>query len=206
VKKIPVEVIGIFVDQLSDHPHEARFTLLLGELQGDRKLPIMIGLVEAQAIALALERATLERPLMYDLFKEAILKLGCTVQEAVIVGLKNDIFFADLHLAMGVHRYTMDARPSDAIAISLRLGAPIFVYEELLKQVGSILIKKFEHSDSEQPFPKVEGTPLEQGHEENLKNFESYSVQALQELLATVVDREEYEKAALIRDELKRRE
>ena len=205
MKKVQVEVVGIFADQLSNHPQETRFTLLMGEIQGDRKLPIMIGLIEAQSIALALEGTTLERPLMHDLFKEAVLKLDFIVQETVIAGLKDDVFFADLYLTSNTHTYVLDSRPSDAIAISLRLGAPIFVYEELLKQVGKVLIKKFETADLEEGSLMVKDPSLQNLRDNDTINFEDYSVDALQELLAWVVNREEYEKAALIRDELNKR-
>src|SRR5690606_15192859 len=126
LKKIRLEILGIF----SNHPQEANFTLLLGEVGGYRKLPIMIGVVEAQSIALALEGSELERPIMHDLFKETLIKLGYVVQETVITHLKDGIFFAHLLLSDGNQQVTLDARPSDAIAISLRFGASIFINED----------------------------------------------------------------------------
>ena len=90
MKKIKLNILGIF----SNHPQETNFTLLLGESSGYRKLPIMIGVVEAQSIALALEGSVLERPMMHDLFKQVIVKLGYKVEEVTITSLKDEIFFA----------------------------------------------------------------------------------------------------------------
>lgn len=201
MKKIQVEVAGIFADQTAHSLQDTRFTLLMTEIEGERKLPIVIGLVEAQAIALALDGTTLERPLMHDLFKETIIKLGYMVKETVITSLKDDIYFANLYLATDGQTYVIDSRPSDAIAISLRAGAPIFINDELLKQASKTLIKKFE--------PNLTTDDLDIIHDpsfvDDTADFQDYTTDALEELLAWVVSQEEYEKAAIIRDELKKR-
>jgi len=199
VKKIKLNILGIF----SNHPQETNFTLLLGESSGYRKLPIMIGVVEAQSIALALEGSVLERPMMHDLFKQVIVKLGYKVEEVTITSLKDEIFFAQLLLTDGNQTLMLDARPSDAIAISLRFQAPCFIDERLFNQVGGILIPKSELSDisTELDSSKLPIHPSDT----IIANFENYSTQALKELLAWVIEREDYERAALIRDELKRR-
>lgn len=199
MKKVRLEILGIF----SNHPQEANFTLLLGEVGGYRKLPIMIGVIEAQSIALALEGSVLERPIMHDLFKEVLVKLGYLIEETVITSLKEEVFFAQLLIAGGNQHITLEARPSDAIAISLRFGAPLLINEALLNQVGGILIPRSEVPDlsSELASADIQFQPSNT----LINDFENYSVNALQELLARVVEREEYEQAALIRDELKRR-
>lgn len=199
MKKVRLEILGIF----SNHPQEANFTLLLGEVGGYRKLPIMIGVIEAQSIALALEGSVLERPIMHDLFKETLVKLGYLIEETVITNLKDEVFFAQLLLSDGNQQVILEARPSDAIAISLRFGAPLFIDEALLNQVGGILIPRSEVPDmsAELASADIQFQPSDT----LINNFENYSVQALQELLARVVERENYEQAALIRDELKRR-
>ncbi len=199
MKKVTLEILGIF----SNHPQESNFTLLLGEVGGYRKLPIMIGVIEAQSIALALEGSVLERPIMHDLFKEALVKLGYLIEETVITSLKDEVFFAQLLISDGNQQVTLEARPSDAIAISLRFGAPLFINEVLLNQVGGILIPQSEEPDisSELANADIHFQPSDT----LINDFENYSVQVLQELLGQVVEREEYEQAALIRDELKRR-
>lgn len=196
MKKVKLDILGIF----SNHPQEANFTLLLGEISGYRKLPIMIGIIEAQSIALAIEGSVLERPIMHDLFKETLVKIGYKVEETIITSLKDEVFFAQLVITDGKRTIVVDARPSDAIAISLRFGAPLFINEDLLNQVGGVLIPKSEVAEM-----ASSDTQPSSSEAMVLNNLENYSVQALKELLAWVVKREDYEQAALIRDELKRR-
>jgi bifunctional DNase/RNase len=199
VKKVRLEIVGIF----SNHPQEANFTLLLGEISGYRKLPIMIGIVEAQSIALALEGSILERPIMHDLFKETLTRIGYMVEEATIIDLKDEVFFAELLINNGNHSLALDARPSDAIAISLRFGAPLFIDETLLNQVGGILIPKSEFADKGTELASSDiQAPL---NDTIITNLENYSLKALKELLTWAIGREDYEQAALIRDELKNR-
>ncbi|ACE06398.1 hypothetical protein Aasi_1050 [Candidatus Amoebophilus asiaticus 5a2] len=199
MKKIRLEIVGIF----SNHPQEANFTLLLGEISGYRKLPIMIGIVEAQSIALALEGSILERPIMHDLFKDTLTKIGYTVEEATIVDLKDEVFFAELLLDNGNQTLVLDARPSDAIAISLRFGAPLFINEALFSQVSGILIPKSEFADKGFELASSDiQAPLS---DTIITNLENYSVKSLKELLTWAIKHEDYEQAALIRDELKRR-
>jgi uncharacterized protein len=199
LKKVRLEILGIF----SNHPQEANFTLLLGEVGGYRKLPIMIGVIEAQSIALALEGSVLERPIMHDLFKEALVKLGYLIEETVITSLKDEVFFAELLISDGNQQVTLEARPSDAIAISLRFGAPLFINEVLLNQVGGILIPRSEVPDLSAELANAD--IHFQPSDKLIHDFENYSLQALQELLGQVLEREDYEQATLIRDELKRR-
>lgn len=199
LKKIRLEILGIF----SNHPQEPHFTLLLGEVGGYRKLPIMIGIMEAQSIALTLEGSILERPIMHDLFKEALVKLGYTIEEMVITRLKDEVFFAQLLLSNGSQQVILEARPSDAIAISLRFGAPLYINEALINQVGGILIPRSEIPDMSSTLANAD--IQFQPTDKLVNNFENYSAQALQELLSRAVERENYEQAALIRDELKRR-
>lgn len=199
MKKVRLDILGIF----SNHPQETNFTLLLGERSGYRKLPIMIGVVEAQSIALALEGSSLERPMMHDLFKQTLINLGYRVEETIITTLKDEIFFAQLLITDGNETFIVDARPSDAIAISLRFGAPIFINDTLLSQAGGILISKSELPDTGN---EVAGTDLHANPTDTtIINFEKYSVQGLKDMLVWVLEREDYEQAALIRDELKRR-
>lgn len=200
MKKIQLEIIGIF----ANHLQETSFTLLLGEIAGERNLPIMIGISEAQSIALALEGNTLDRPIMHDLFKEMLIKSGYFVHSITITEIKNDIFFAQiriLHEHNNAIAFTLDARPSDAIVIALRFHAPLLVSEPLLNELGSTVITKTELPDQEHVLN------IQNKFDENqlITNFEPYSMMEIKRLLAEALEKEHYEQAALIRDEIKRR-
>ena len=199
MKKVRIEILGIF----SNHPQETNFTLLLGEVDGYRKLPIMIGVIEAQSIALALEKSVLERPIVHDLFKDVLVKLDYLIEETVITSLKDEVFFAQLFISNESQQIVLEARPSDAIAISLRFGAPIFINEDLLNQVGGILVPRSEIPDMSAELAHADMSF--QSSDTNMSDLKDYSMRALQELLTLVVEREDYEQAVLIRDELKRR-
>lgn len=196
MEKIQLDVLGLFANKSQD----ATFTLLLGEVSGHRRLPIMIGMPEAQAIALAIEGRPLERPIMHDLFKEALVKLGYTVQEVIITTLQNEIFFAQLVLSDGVEAIQLDARPSDAIAIALRFAAPLFIEEDLLNETGGILVAY--HTEQE---ADLTADSIYTQQSTKLGNLEDRSVDALKKLLDLALEREDYEQAALIRDALKNR-
>ena len=199
MKKIQLEVLGLFANQ----PQEVSFTLLLGEAEGYRRLPILIGVPEAQAIALATEGGQLDRPIIHDIFKDALIKLGYTIQEVNITALQDEIFFAQVTMTDGTSTVMLDARPSDAIAIGLRFGAPLYIDEDLLNEAGALVVTgpSLAELKTELSVPQTQS----QQPSDVLTNLQHYSVEALKELLSAVIAREDYEQAALIRDELKRR-
>lgn len=199
MEKVQLDVLGLF----SNQPQEVTFTLLLGEVGGYRRLPIMVGIPEAQAIALAIEGSHLDRPIMHDLFKDALTKLGYTIQEVIITTLKDEVFFAQVIMTNGTVTVELDARPSDAIAIGLRFEAPLFIDEALLHKTGGLLVAKTQ-LPAIKPNLSMPQTYAQQ-KSDTRTNFQHYSVEALKKMLSAVIAQEDYEQAALIRDELKRR-
>lgn len=130
-ESVPVELVGVRIELPSNTP-----IVLLRERSGDRYLPIWIGAGEATAIALALEGVEPQRPLTHDLMATVIAGLGATIDRIVITQLDGGIFYADLVLVRDGEETTISSRPSDAIALSARLGAPITVYPGVLDEAG----------------------------------------------------------------------
>jgi hypothetical protein len=124
----PVEVMGVRVEMPSNQP-----IVLLKELDGPRYLPIWLGAVEATAIAFAQQEVLPPRPLTHDLFKDVLTQLGAKLNNVYLTELKDGVFYAQLNFAEGP---AISARPSDAIALALRIGAPILASEELLNEAG----------------------------------------------------------------------
>jgi hypothetical protein len=195
VAKIKLDVLGLFANKSQD----TTFTLLLGEVSGHRRLPIMIGMPEAQAIALAIEGRPLGRPIMHDLFKDSLIKLGYMVKEVIITALEDEVFFAQLILSDGLEMLKLDARPSDAIAIGLRFEAPLFINEGLLNEAGGILVVQADDIDLTLDQIYTRQSPKASG-------LRKPSIEALKKLLSKAIEQEDYEQAALIRDELRQRQ
>lgn len=199
MKKIKLEILGLS----SSQSQTGSFALVLGETEGNRRLPIIIGMFEAQAIAIEIEKIIPNRPMTHDLFKSFANNFHFTVEEIVISDLKEGVFFAKIVCSDGLKRTEVDARPSDAIAIGLRFDSPIFTYENILAEAGIVLTDEQE----EEAEPKVESKSRVKKESasrrgEDLKNF---SVEKLNELLKDAIDKEDYERAAKIRDELSKR-
>ncbi len=130
---IEVKVFGLAMDPITNTP-----IVILKDLQGKRAIPIWIGLFEASAIATQMEEVNLARPMTHDLMNEMLKVLGVKVLEIVINDLKDNTFFATIHLLKNDVSITVDARPSDAIALALRAGAPIFVDEKIIEKSTNI--------------------------------------------------------------------
>jgi hypothetical protein len=203
VKKIKLEILGLS----SSQSQTGSFALVLGETEGNRRLPIIIGMFEAQAIAIEIEKIVPNRPMTHDLFKSFGALYNFHVEEVVISDLKEGVFFAKIICSDGLKKKEIDARPSDAIAIGIRFGAPIHTYETILAEAGIVLTDEAEEEKAEaKPEPKVrakkEPARKSSAGSEELKNL---SVDKLKELLAAAIDKEDYERAAKIRDELSKR-
>lgn len=182
------------------HTHAGAYALILAEMHGDRRLPIIIGGVEAQAIAIQVENIKPARPLTHDLFKHMSDQLGITLKEVVINDLVEGIFHAKLVLEQNGHEVEVDARSSDAIALALRFECPIHTYEFIMSAAGL----KVEDGDEErtggqEPVEKPEKT-------EKKANIKSASLDDLKRMLDEALGNEDYERASKLRDELKRRE
>ncbi len=169
---------------------------------GNRRLPIIIGVFEAQAIAVQIENIVPNRPMTHDLFKSFADSLNYSLKEIIISELSEGIFYAKIVCGDDIRQVEIDSRPSDAIAIGIRFGAPIFTYESILSEAGIVssdLAEDFEEGDDtrvREPL-RTKGSLSEQLRE--MGNDE------LQKMLDEALSKEEYEKAAKIRDELEKR-
>jgi uncharacterized protein len=199
VKKIKLEILGLS----SSQSQTGSFALVLGETEGNRRLPIIIGMFEAQAIAIEIEKIVPNRPMTHDLFKSFANNFHFTVEEIIISDLKEGVFFAKIVCSDGLKKSEVDARPSDAIAIGLRFDSPIYTYETNLAEAGIVLTDEAEEEKVE---PKAE-TKVKTKKESSSKkdDFKNYSVEKLNDLLKDAIDKEDYERAAKIRDELGKR-
>jgi len=202
LKKIKLEILGLS----SSQSQTGSFALVLGETEGNRRLPIIIGMFEAQAIAIEIEKIIPNRPMTHDLFKSFSNAFHFHVEEIVISDLKEGVFFAKIVCSDGLKKTEIDARPSDAIAIGLRFDSPIFTYESILAEAGIVLTDQEEEVEKVDPKPeskaKVKKDTSKKSGGEDYKN---YSIEKLNDLLKDAIDKEDYEKAAKIRDELSKR-
>jgi bifunctional DNase/RNase len=207
LKKIPLEILGLS----SSQSQSGSFALILGEKHGNRRLPIIIGMFEAQSIAIQIEKISPNRPLTHDLFKAFAEHVHVTIVEVVISDLKEGVFYSRIVCSDGATTFEIDARPSDAIAIGLRFGVPIFTVESVLSEAGIILSDLDEASEDEDEddtdededdddSPRPEPRPSEPREPSG-----QVSLDELTKMLAQAVEKEDYEKAAKIRDELDKR-
>jgi len=141
----PMVISGLTVDPLTNSP-----IVLLKEVEGQRTLPIWIGLLEATAIASELEGIKFSRPMTHDLLKNIMGLMNVKVNRVEVCDLKNNTYFAVIHIDHNGKEMSIDARPSDALAISLRMGAPIFVAEDVIKKSSQVEIKAEPEDTSEQ--------------------------------------------------------
>ena len=199
VKKIKLEILGLS----SSQSQTGSFALVLGETEGNRRLPIIIGMFEAQAIAIEIEKIIPNRPMTHDLFKAFANNFHFTVEEIVISDLKEGVFFAKIVCSDGLKKTEVDARPSDAIAIGLRFDATIYTYENILAEAGIVLTDEVEE---EKPETKAEvKTKVKKESSSRKDDFKNYTIEKLNDLLKDAIDKEDYERAAKIRDELGKR-
>jgi bifunctional DNase/RNase len=175
------------------HTHAGAYALILSETEGDRRLPIIIGGVEAQAIAIQVENIKPARPLTHDLFKNVADTLGFQLKEVIINDLVEGIFHAKLVVEQNGNEVEIDARSSDAIALALRFECPIFTYEFILGAAG---LKVDEGEETEEAATA----------DKPAKQPSSMSVEELQSMLQEALENEDYERASKLRDEIKRRE
>ncbi len=191
MRKLQVDILG-----LSTSPHtNGAYALILYELEGKRKLPIIIGGFEAQAIALKLENIKPPRPFTHDLFKNIADVFHLHVNEIIIDELHNETFYAKVVCEVNGEVHEIDARPSDAIAIAVRFNAPLFVTEEIMDEAG---IKEEQKEEGEEDaLVQAEEVPL---------GIPSPNVrlEELQAALNDAINNENYEEAARLRDEITR--
>lgn len=169
------------------------YALILNEVNGSRRLPIIIGTFEAQAIALELEHIKPPRPMTHDLLKNVIQKFGADIDQVFINDLSEGTFYAQIIYRMDGEELEQDARPSDAIALAVRFNAPIFVADEILEEAG--IISEADQEESAVPSASAK----EPGHSKEMSKLEQ-----LESELQTAIETENYEKAARIRDEIQK--
>jgi uncharacterized protein len=184
------------------HTHAGAYALILAEAQGDRRLPIIIGGVEAQAIAIQVENIKPARPLTHDLFKNVADTLNFNLKEVIINDLVEGIFHAKLVVEQGTQETEIDARSSDAIALALRFDCPIFTYEPILSAAGLKVEEGDEEKEADAAAEKKEG----KGKGKEKRSVSAASIDELRGMLEEALDNEDYERASKLRDEIKRRE
>ena len=186
------------------------YALILNEVDGDRKLPIVIGAFEAQSIAIALEKEIKPpRPLTHDLFKNFADRFDIVVKQVIIHKLVDGVFYSSIICERDKIEEIIDARTSDAIALALRFNAPIFTYKNILDKAGIYLKANPQEEKGEQELDDVLSNPETFGMEETNTSGDAYtklSLSELHDLLQGAVQDEDYEKAAKIRDEISKRE
>lgn len=196
MQKIRLNILGISVSQTQS----GAYALVLAEETGERRIPIIIGPVEAQAIAIQLENLKPPRPLTHDLFKKLALAFNISLKEVIIYKLEEGIFYSELLCEKDGNEIKIDSRTSDAVALALRFHCPIFTSDEILQKAGIVL-----DIDDDEPF----GSLLEEDSDDSTdpsSPYSHYSTSELEELLNNAIEDEDYEKASVIRDELNKRE
>lgn len=197
MRKIEMEIVALSHTPTQSH----NYAVVLGEKEGNRRLPVVIGAFEAQAIAVAMERMAPNRPLTHDLFKNTLDIFKIELQEVVINNLLDGIFYAQLICDHNGETIEIDSRTSDALALAVRFDCPIYSYEFILDAAGIVL--EDEENESLEPSSSSKRPRRKRTTENSLSDM---SLEDLVKLLDDVLANEDYEKAAKIRDELNRRE
>lgn len=190
MKKIELDIIALSHSVTQSN----NYAVVLGEQDGVRRLPIVIGGFEAQAIAVAMERMTPTRPLTHDLFKNTLNIFDIELKEIIINDLLDGVFYAKLICQYNNKLIEVDSRTSDALALAVRFNCPVYTYEFILESAGVVLEGD---EESKQTVPKSASGPK--------KGLETYSLDTLNKMLEEAINKEDYEKAAKIRDEMSRR-
>ena len=191
MKKIELEIVALSHSITQTHS----YAVVLGEVNGLRRLPIVIGGFEAQAIAVALERMQPSRPLTHDLMKNFMLAFNIELHEIIINDLQEGIFYSKLVCSTEHDTVEIDSRTSDAVALAVRFGCPIYTYDNILDSAGILM----EEDDKKK---KV----VVSHSDTNSDDLKKLSMEELESLLKDVLEQEDYIKAASIRDEIKARE
>lgn len=195
MKKIRLNILGLSVSQ----SQSGAYALVLAEENGDRRIPIIIGPIEAQSIAIQLEGLKPPRPLTHDLFKYMASSFDIFILEVIIYKLEEGIFYSELVCMRDDKQVTIDSRTSDAVALALRFNCPIYTTEDILQRAGIVIEFENEHNQEDWNQPIIDD-PVKGKHE-----YEKYTSAELNQMLESAIQAEDYEKASAIRDEIKRR-
>lgn len=197
MNKIGLEIIGLSYSQTQS----GAYALVLGEKDGKRRIPIIIGGFEAQAIAIELENMTPSRPLTHDLFKTFASTFEIKIKEIIIYNLVEGIFFAKLVCEQNGKIVEIDARTSDSIALAVRFNCPVSTYEFILSSAGIVL----EDENTELGENELSNEEVTELIEEDPDDVAKKSISDLEIMLDEAIRNEDYERASLIRDEINKR-
>jgi bifunctional DNase/RNase len=193
MKKIELEIVALSHSITQTHS----YAVVLGEVNGLRRLPIVIGGFEAQAIAVALERMQPSRPLTHDLMKNFMHAFNVELMEIIINDLQEGIFYSKLVCVNEHDTVEIDSRTSDALALAVRFGCPIYTYETILENAGILM-----EDESKQ---KKSDIPVQESASASYKDLSKMSLEELEKLLSEVLEQEDYIRAIEIRDEINKR-
>lgn len=194
MQKIRLNILGLSVSQTQS----GAYALVLSEEKGVRRIPIIIGPVEAQAIAIQLEGLKPPRPLTHDLIRNISKAFNIVLLEVIIHKLEEGIFYSELLCEMDGREVKIDSRTSDAVALALRFRCPIYTTEEILDKAGIVL----EEDEAQKPGRK---RTEEKRSPSGSSSFSRYTMQELEDLLSKAVQNEDYERASVLRDEINNR-
>ena len=191
MEKIRLEIVGMSYSQ----SQSGAYALILGEVKGKRRLPIIIGGFEAQAIAVELEKMKPSRPLTHDLFKSFADTYHIELKEVIIDQFKQGVFHAKLICVQNNVESLIDSRTSDAVALAIRFRCPVYTYEKIMAEAGM-------NMDETTTSPETMTKPAEVVAE---PSFDEFTLSELEEMLQKSIEQEDYEKASMIRDEIQKR-
>jgi len=190
--KIKLNILGLSYSQTQS----GAYALVLSEEEGERRIPIIIGGVEAQSIAIKLEGLEPPRPLTHDLFLNFSKTFGIEIIEVIVYKLEEGIFYSELVCKKGEEIVNIDSRTSDAVALALRFSCPIYTYEEIIDKAGIVLdFDKKEEEEKATLTARPDGT-----------KYSTKTTDELKALLQEAIEDEDYERASNIRDEINSRE
>ena len=196
MQKVKLNILGLSVSQ----SQSGAYALVLAEENGDRRIPIIIGPIEAQSIAIQLEGLKPPRPLTHDLFKQMATAFDIFITEVIIYKLEEGIFYSELVCIKNGKQVIIDSRTSDAVALALRFDCPIYTTEEILDRAGIVIEFENEQNQEEWHQPLSEEPIREKKYE-----YSKYTSAELSEMLSNAINDEDYERASAIRDEINRR-
>jgi uncharacterized protein len=198
MKKIELEIVALSHSITQTHS----YAVVLGEVNGLRRLPIVIGGFEAQAIAVALEKMQPSRPLTHDLMKNFMTAFAIDLHEIIITDLQEGIFYSKLLCSTENDTVEIDSRTSDALALAVRFGCPIYTYENILESAG-ILME--DSGTGEKKKKKKQEVTVEEDRSTGTEDLKTMTLEELNQLLNEVLDKEDYIRAVAIRDEINSR-
>lgn len=199
---VELEILGLS----SNSTQSGSFTLVLGESEGRRKLPIVIGMFEAQAIAIEIEKIIPNRPMTHDLFKSFASNFQFSVDHILISDMREGVFYAKIICKSAQKKVEIDARPSDAIAIAVRFEAPIYCASAVMAEAAIEFTEEDEKREQEASGGgSTKKDPAKEKGKSQEASLKDFSLDKLNQLLEKAISNEDYERAARLRDEINRR-